>query len=128
MRGQVVLRLQDMLEVATRDMMVNEIRLVTVSLTCAILITDNRVMDFFPYNIFVFAIFASLLCSFSDLVDLGHINKDSESQLFVGTDKKPAIQFPPPVTAQWEEQVKNYLWVPVLPAVNCSYLRQLTIM
>ncbi|XP_065874935.1 callose synthase 5-like [Euphorbia lathyris] len=67
-RGNVVLLLQDMLEVVTRDMMVNE----------------NR-----------------------ELVDLGHGAKDSGTQLFDGTDTKPAIMFPPLVTAQWEEQVKR---------------------
>ncbi|KAF8411696.1 hypothetical protein HHK36_004254 [Tetracentron sinense] len=69
-RDTVVLLLQDMLEVVTRDMMVNEIR---------------------------------------ELVELGHSNKDSvpRRQLFAGTDPKPAIVFPPVVTAQWEEQMKR---------------------
>ncbi|KAJ4979632.1 hypothetical protein NE237_010412 [Protea cynaroides] len=62
----VVLLLQDMLEVITRDMMVNEIR---------------------------------------ELVELGHGNKDR--QLFAGTDRKPAIVFPPMVSAQWEEQIRR---------------------
>ncbi|XP_043697795.1 callose synthase 5 [Telopea speciosissima] len=65
-RDTVVLLLQDMLEVVTRDMMVNE----------------NR-----------------------ELVELGHGNKDR--QLFAGTDRKPAIVFPPVVTAQWEEQIRR---------------------
>ncbi|KAL4572712.1 hypothetical protein LXL04_019494 [Taraxacum kok-saghyz] len=65
----VVLLLQDMLEVVTRDMMVNEIR---------------------------------------ELVELGHGSKDSGTQLFEkAMDSKPAIAFPPPVTAQWEEQIKR---------------------
>ncbi|XP_024977661.1 callose synthase 5-like [Cynara cardunculus var. scolymus] len=65
----VVLLLQDMLEVVTRDMMVNEIR---------------------------------------ELVELGHGSKDSGTQLFEkATDSKPAIAFPPPVTAQWQEQIKR---------------------
>ncbi|KAF3792492.1 Callose synthase 5 [Nymphaea thermarum] len=80
-RDAVVLLLQDMLEVVSRDMMVNEIR---------------------------------------ELVDFGHGNKDSVSgrydlanasqtarQLFAGTDPKPAVIFPPVVTAQWEEQIKR---------------------
>ncbi|KAF8404369.1 hypothetical protein HHK36_009252 [Tetracentron sinense] len=69
-RDTVVLLLQDMLEVVTRDMMVNEIR---------------------------------------ELVELGHSNRDSvpRRQLFAGTDPKPAIVFPPVVTAQWEEQIKR---------------------
>ncbi|OVA15866.1 Glycosyl transferase [Macleaya cordata] len=69
-RDTVVLLLQDMLEVVTRDMMVNEIR---------------------------------------ELVELGHGSKDSvpRRQLFAGTDPKPAIVFPPVVTAQWEEQIKR---------------------
>ncbi|CAB4278533.1 unnamed protein product [Prunus armeniaca] len=66
--SSVVLLLQDMLEVVTRDMMVNEIR---------------------------------------ELVEVGHSSKDSGRQLFAGTDAKPAIVFPPPVTAQWEEQIRR---------------------
>lgn len=46
----------------------------------------------------------SFVKSFSDLAELGH-NKDSGRQLFAGTDTRPAINFPPPVSAQWEEQV-----------------------
>ncbi|XP_071706076.1 callose synthase 5-like isoform X3 [Rutidosis leptorrhynchoides] len=62
----VVLLLQDMLEVVTRDMMVNEIR---------------------------------------ELAELGH---DSGRQLFEKTDdSKPSIAYPPPVTSQWEEQIKR---------------------
>ncbi|KAD5803428.1 hypothetical protein E3N88_14788 [Mikania micrantha] len=65
----VVLLLQDMLEVVTRDMMINEIR---------------------------------------ELVELGHSSKDSGTQLFEkATDSRPSIAFPPPVTAQWEEQIKR---------------------
>ncbi|KAG9444232.1 hypothetical protein H6P81_015572 [Aristolochia fimbriata] len=69
-RDTVVLLLQDMLEVVTRDMMVNEIR---------------------------------------ELAELGHGNKENVPgrQLFAGTDPKPAIAFPPLVTAQWEEQIKR---------------------
>ncbi|RRT75038.1 hypothetical protein B296_00017195 [Ensete ventricosum] len=42
-----------------------------------------------------------------ELVDLGHGNKDSvpRRQLFAGTGSKPAIVFPPVITAHWEEQV-----------------------
>ncbi|KAF6176468.1 hypothetical protein GIB67_033946 [Kingdonia uniflora] len=74
----VVLLLQDMLEVVTRDMMVNEIR---------------------------------------ELVELGHSNKDlvPRRQIFVGTDPKPAIVFPPIATAQWEEQIK---WLYLLLTVK----------
>ncbi|KVI08488.1 1,3-beta-glucan synthase subunit FKS1-like, domain-1 [Cynara cardunculus var. scolymus] len=62
----VVLLLQDMLEVVTRDMMVNEIR------------------------------------------ELAELGQDSGRQLFEkATDSKPAIAFPPPVTSQWEEQIKR---------------------
>jgi len=67
-KDRVVLLLQDMLEVVTRDMMVNEIR---------------------------------------ELVEVGHGSKDSGRQLFAGTDAKPAILFPPVVTAQWEEQIRR---------------------
>ncbi|EXB36810.1 Callose synthase 5 [Morus notabilis] len=67
-KDTVVLLLQDMLEVVTRDMMVNEIR---------------------------------------ELVEVGHSSKDSGRQLFAGTDTRPAIAFPPLVTAQWEEQIRR---------------------
>jgi len=63
----VVLLLQDMLEVITRDMMVNEIR---------------------------------------ELAEFGHGNKERR-QLFAGSGTKPAIVFPLPVSAQWEEQIKR---------------------
>lgn len=43
--------------------------------------------------------------AYSELVDLGHSAKDSGRQLFAGTDTRPVIMFPPPETAQWEEQV-----------------------
>ncbi|XP_012700877.1 callose synthase 5 [Setaria italica] len=65
--GNVVLLLQDMLEVITRDMMVNEIR---------------------------------------ELAEFGHGNKERR-QLFAGSGTKPAIVFPPPISAQWEEQIKR---------------------
>jgi callose synthase len=42
---------------------------------------------------------------YRELVEVGHSGKDSGMQLFAGTDAKPSIVFPPPVTAQWEEQV-----------------------
>ncbi|KAG5534087.1 hypothetical protein RHGRI_022278 [Rhododendron griersonianum] len=67
-RNIVVLLLQDMLEVVTRDMMVNEIR---------------------------------------EVVELGNSSKDSGRQLFASSDSKPAIVFPPAVTAQWEEQIRR---------------------
>ncbi|PON36082.1 Glycosyl transferase [Parasponia andersonii] len=67
-KDTVVLLLQDMLEVVTRDMMVNEIR---------------------------------------ELIEVGHSSKDSGRQLFAGTDTRPAIAFPPVVTAQWEEQIRR---------------------
>lgn len=67
-KDTVVLLLQDMLEVVTRDMMVNELR---------------------------------------ELVELGHSSKDGGRQLFAGTDTRPAIAYPPPVTAQWEEQIRR---------------------
>ncbi|KAI4345089.1 hypothetical protein L6164_012253 [Bauhinia variegata] len=43
----------------------------------------------------------------SELVELGHSSKDTGRQLFAGTDAKPAIVFPPVVTAQWEEQIRR---------------------
>ncbi|KAK6150749.1 hypothetical protein DH2020_015681 [Rehmannia glutinosa] len=61
-KDRVVLLLQDMLEVVTRDMMVNEIR---------------------------------------ELAELGQGSKDSGKQLFA------SIVFPPPNTAQWEEQIRR---------------------
>ncbi|KAH0777713.1 hypothetical protein KY290_009124 [Solanum tuberosum] len=67
-RNNVVIALQDMLEIVTRDMMVNEI---------------------------------------GELVELGHSGRDSGKQLFANTDSRTAIAFPPPVTAQWEEQLRR---------------------
>ncbi|XVE83338.1 hypothetical protein DITRI_Ditri16bG0080900 [Diplodiscus trichospermus] len=67
-QDSAVFLLQDMLEVVTRDMMVNEIR---------------------------------------ELVELGHSNKESGRQLFAGTGEKPAIVFPPVLTARWEEQIRR---------------------
>jgi len=51
----------------------------------------------------------SCVMIFSELVDLGQSGKDSGRQVFSGTDTKPAIMFPPVVTAQWEEQVPKHL-------------------
>lgn len=91
----VVLLLQDMLEVVTRDMMVNEIRLVILTIllnmeylfSCFDLTENNK----------------ELFDSFSELAELG---QDSGRQLFEKvTDSEHAIAFPPPVTSQWEEQV-----------------------
>lgn len=45
---------------------------------------------------------------FRELVELGHSSKDGGRQLFAGTDTRPAIAYPPPVTAQWEEQVDKF--------------------
>ncbi|KAI9074792.1 hypothetical protein K1719_043216 [Acacia pycnantha] len=67
-RDTVVLLLQDILEVITRDMMVNE-------------------------N--------------SELQELVNNSKDTGRQHFAGTDEKPAIVFPPLVTAKWEEQINR---------------------
>ncbi|KAK8637221.1 hypothetical protein V6N13_064645 [Hibiscus sabdariffa] len=67
-KDSVVFLLQDMLEVVTSDMMVNEIR---------------------------------------ELVELGQSNKESGRQLFAGTDEKPAIVFPPVLTAHWVEQIRR---------------------
>ncbi|KAL4347308.1 hypothetical protein GQ457_17G019710 [Hibiscus cannabinus] len=67
-KDAVVFLLQDMLELVTRDMMVNEI---------------------------------------SELVELGHSNKESGRQIFAGTDEKPAIAFPPVLTAHWIEQIRR---------------------
>ncbi|PKI42246.1 hypothetical protein CRG98_037362 [Punica granatum] len=66
-RGRVVLLLQDMLEVVSRDMSTIEIR---------------------------------------ELVE-SHSSKDTGRQLFAGTDAKPAILYPPVVTAQWDEQIRR---------------------
>ncbi|KAF3678769.1 Callose synthase 5 [Capsicum annuum] len=67
-RNTIVIALQDMLEIVTRDMMVNE-------------------------N--------------GELVELGHNGRDSGKQLFANTDSRTAIAFPPPITAQWEEQIRR---------------------
>ncbi|KAK7353644.1 hypothetical protein VNO80_19095 [Phaseolus coccineus] len=67
-QGTVVVLLQDMLDVFTRDMVVNE-------------------------N--------------SELAELYHSSKDTGRQLFAGTDAKPALLFPPVLTAQWDEQIRR---------------------
>ncbi|KAK8658810.1 hypothetical protein V6N13_029031 [Hibiscus sabdariffa] len=67
-KDAVVFLLQDMLELVTRDMMVNEI---------------------------------------SELVELGHSNKESGRQIFAGTDENPAIAFPLVLTAHWIEQIRR---------------------
>ncbi|KAG8383820.1 hypothetical protein BUALT_Bualt04G0053600 [Buddleja alternifolia] len=72
-KDRVVLLLQDMLEVVTRDMMVNE----------------NRFMKFSSFT------------ECSELAELGRGSKDSGKQLFAN------IVFPPPNTAQWEEQIRR---------------------
>lgn len=41
----------------------------------------------------------------SELAELNQISKDTGRQVFAGTEAKPAVAFPPVVTAQWEEQV-----------------------
>ncbi|RDY07114.1 Callose synthase 5, partial [Mucuna pruriens] len=40
----------------------------------------------------------------SELAELNQSNKDTGRLVFAGTEAKPAILFPPVVTAQWEEQ------------------------
>lgn len=46
-----------------------------------------------------------LLMFISELAELHQSSKDTGQQVFAGTEAKPAILFPPVVTAQWEEQV-----------------------
>ena len=48
-----------------------------------------------------------LVSLYRELAEFGHGNKDfvPRRQLFAGTGTKPAIVFPPPISAQWEEQV-----------------------
>ncbi|KAE8693187.1 Callose synthase 3 [Hibiscus syriacus] len=43
----------------------------------------------------------------SELVELGHSNKESGRQIFAGTEEKPAIAFPPVLTAHWVEQMRR---------------------
>ncbi|KAG5155434.1 hypothetical protein JHK82_013403 [Glycine max] len=42
----------------------------------------------------------------SELAELNQSSKDA-GQVFAGTEAKPAILFPPVVTAQWEEQIRR---------------------
>ncbi|XP_057853796.2 callose synthase 5 [Cryptomeria japonica] len=81
MRDNVVLLLQDMLEVVTRDMMVNEIRELLESSQGKQEANNGRY----------------------DSVDAPQTNR----QLFAGTKPKPAVIFPPPATSQWIEQIKR---------------------
>ncbi|XP_027344376.1 callose synthase 5-like [Abrus precatorius] len=43
----------------------------------------------------------------SELAELNQSSKDTGQQVFAGTEAKPAILFPPVVTAQWEEQIRR---------------------
>ncbi|KAL2342918.1 hypothetical protein Fmac_004203 [Flemingia macrophylla] len=43
----------------------------------------------------------------SELAELNQSSKDTGRQIFAGTEAKPAILFPPVVTAQWEEQIRR---------------------
>nr|KYP67853.1 Callose synthase 5 [Cajanus cajan] len=43
----------------------------------------------------------------SELAELNQSSKDTGRQVFAGTEAKPAILFPPVVTAQWEEQIRR---------------------
>ncbi|KAK7318446.1 hypothetical protein RJT34_03148 [Clitoria ternatea] len=43
----------------------------------------------------------------SELAELNQSSKDTGRQVFAGTETKPAILFPPVVTAQWEEQIRR---------------------
>ncbi|KHN29244.1 Callose synthase 5 [Glycine soja] len=43
----------------------------------------------------------------SELAELHQSSKDTGQQVFAGTEAKPAILFPPVVTAQWEEQIRR---------------------
>ncbi|KAK8472649.1 hypothetical protein PHAVU_002G271904 [Phaseolus vulgaris] len=43
----------------------------------------------------------------SELAELNQSSKDTGQQIFAGTEGKPAILFPPVVTAQWEEQIRR---------------------
>ncbi|KAJ6737354.1 GLUCAN SYNTHASE-LIKE PROTEIN [Salix viminalis] len=100
-QNTVVLILQDMLEVFTNDMMVNENRLVNLaSSTWIYWLTPVLHMSANSQA-------CSCVMIFSELVDLGQSGKDSGRQVFSGTDTKPAIKFPPVVTAQWEEQIRR---------------------
>ncbi|KAH1217721.1 Callose synthase 5 [Glycine max] len=42
-----------------------------------------------------------------ELAELHQSSKDTGQQVFAGTEAKPAILFPPVVTAQWEEQIRR---------------------
>ncbi|KAJ1405051.1 Vacuolar protein sorting-associate protein Vta1/Callose synthase, N-terminal [Sesbania bispinosa] len=43
----------------------------------------------------------------SELAELNQSSKDTGQQVFAGTEAKPAIVFPPVITAQWEEQIRR---------------------
>ncbi|KAK7369493.1 hypothetical protein VNO80_11532 [Phaseolus coccineus] len=43
----------------------------------------------------------------SELAELNQSSKDTGQQIFAGKEGKPAILFPPVVTAQWEEQIRR---------------------
>jgi len=88
-----------MLEVFTRDMVVNENRL--VNLTALNLEYNNSYLSSDNNNNVCF----HTVMFFSELAELYHSSKDTGRQLFAGTDARPAVLFPPVLTAQWDEQV-----------------------
>lgn len=50
-----------------------------------------------------------LVMFISEMAELNQSSKDTGAQVFAGTEAKPAIAFPPVITAQWEEQVLNII-------------------
>ncbi|KAL4330238.1 hypothetical protein AHAS_Ahas13G0380100 [Arachis hypogaea] len=55
----------------------------------------------------------------SELAELNQSSKDTGRQVFAGTEVKPAIVYPPVVTAQWEEQIRRlYLVLTVRESAN----------
>ncbi|XLU95279.1 hypothetical protein S245_009631 [Arachis hypogaea] len=55
----------------------------------------------------------------SELAELNQSSKDTGRQVFAGTEIKPAIVYPPVVTAQWEEQIRRlYLVLTVRESAN----------
>ncbi|XP_057416061.1 callose synthase 5-like [Lotus japonicus] len=55
----------------------------------------------------------------SELAELNQSSKDTGRQIFAGTEAKPAVVFPPVVTAQWEEQIRRlYLLLTVKELAN----------
>ena len=98
-RDSVVLLLQDMLEVVTRDMMVNEIRYVYLVWFCLMKNAFLKAPIVYWYAKYISCITNfTFTDTFSEVLELGNSG-------MVGNQLFASVVFPPKVTPQLEEQV-----------------------